>query len=585
MDLDDVLHHAGDWDRYQHLLLWLVCLPACIPCGFAAFNQVFMDRMPEHWCKVPTLISAEWTAEDRKAASIPKLGTLYSQCLMYDLNYTDILLENGGNKSLDEAAITSCTDGWEYDKVDVPSSIVIDFELVCSKSLYPTLGLSALNVGGLVGVLLFGYLNDRIGRKKNYFLCLTVEIVFGIATAFAPNVTWWIIFRFFVGLTIPAILHIPFVICLEAVAPSKRTLVSFYSNMFYVVGLMGFSGLAYSTTQWRVIALSTSVPFVLYFLYIIFLPESMRWLLSQGRVKEVVEMLNKIASINRRYIPEEILQKFTETMEHQRDQADCLRNGKRANLRDLLQTPNMRMKTLIISLSWVVNETTYVGLSYYGPSMGSDPYLSFFLSSVVEIPGYIFCLLLMDRWGRRMTLCSCMILSGVAAISTALLPTDAEMLTLILYLIAKCTIAGGTMIIFQFGGELYPTEVRGVGIGLASFLGGIGLTLIPFINYLGKQWLVLPIVTMGAFSIAGGIVTLKLPETLGAKLPQTLEEGEDFGKDFKGWAHTIQQISRILPKSLRCREKQQEVVNLEQTGSHPNAPCIVPCEHVQDQEL
>ena len=46
------------------------------------------------------------------------------------------------------------------------------------------------------------------------------------------------------------------------------------------------------------------------------------------------------------------------------------------------------------------------------------------------------------------------------------------------------TIAGGTLIIFQFGGELYPTEVRGVGIGLASFLGGIALTIIPFINYL-----------------------------------------------------------------------------------------------------
>ena len=124
--------------------------------------------------------------------------------------------------------------------------------------------------------------------------------------------------------------------------------------------------------------------------------------------------------------------------------------------------------------------------------------------------------------------------------------TDAEILTLALFLIAKCTIAGGTMIIFQFGGELYPTVVRGVGIGLASFLGGIGLTLIPFINYLGTQWLVLPIVMMGSFSIAGGIVTLKLPETLGAKLPQTLEEGEDFGKDFEGWADTIQQISRWL---------------------------------------
>lgn len=73
MDLDDVLPHVGDWNRYQHLLLWLVCLPACIPCGFAAFNQVFMDRVPEHWCKVPSLLTDEWSVEQRKAASIPKL--------------------------------------------------------------------------------------------------------------------------------------------------------------------------------------------------------------------------------------------------------------------------------------------------------------------------------------------------------------------------------------------------------------------------------------------------------------------------------------------------------------------------------
>jgi hypothetical protein len=73
MDLDDVLHHAGDWGKYQHLLLWLVCLPACIPCGFAAFNQVFMDRVPDAWCKIPELMSAEWSPENRKTVSIPKL--------------------------------------------------------------------------------------------------------------------------------------------------------------------------------------------------------------------------------------------------------------------------------------------------------------------------------------------------------------------------------------------------------------------------------------------------------------------------------------------------------------------------------
>ena len=73
MDLDDVLHQIGDWDRYQHLLLWLVCLPACIPCGFNAFNQVFMDRTPDHWCRVPQLMDDfNLTLQQRKSLSIPQ---------------------------------------------------------------------------------------------------------------------------------------------------------------------------------------------------------------------------------------------------------------------------------------------------------------------------------------------------------------------------------------------------------------------------------------------------------------------------------------------------------------------------------
>lgn len=73
MDLDDILHEIGDWDRYQHLLLWLVILPACIPCGINAFNQVFMDLVPDHWCYVPQLLSeTNLTLEQRKAISLPK---------------------------------------------------------------------------------------------------------------------------------------------------------------------------------------------------------------------------------------------------------------------------------------------------------------------------------------------------------------------------------------------------------------------------------------------------------------------------------------------------------------------------------
>lgn len=42
----------------------------------------------------------------------------------------------------------------------------------------------------------------------------------------------------------------------------------------------------------------------------------------------------------------------------------------------------------------------------------------------------------------------------------------------------------------------------------------------------------LPLVVMGAVSVVGGITALRLPETLNCPMPQTAEEGEEFGKDW-----------------------------------------------------
>jgi OCT family organic cation transporter-like MFS transporter 4/5 len=44
----------------------------------------------------------------------------------------------------------------------------------------------------------------------------------------------------------------------------------------------------------------------------------------------------------------------------------------------------------------------------------------------------------------------------------------------------------------------------------------------------------MPLVVMGVVSVVGGLVSLRLPETLGAALPTTIQEGEEFGKEF-GW--------------------------------------------------
>lgn len=48
----------------------------------------------------------------------------------------------------------------------------------------------------------------------------------------------------------------------------------------------------------------------------------------------------------------------------------------------------------------------------------------------------------------------------------------------------------------------------------------------------GRENLVLPLLIMGILSVIGGITGLRLPETLHYKLPQTVEEGEEFGKNW-----------------------------------------------------
>lgn len=203
----------------------------------------------------------------------------------------------------------------------------------------------------------------------------------------------------------------------------------------------------------------------------------------------------------------------------------------------------MRLKTILITLNWFANETVYLGLSYYGPSLGNNPPLSFFLSSLVELPSYALCWYVMDRFGRRWPMCLLMILGGISCVITVLLPEDSETETLILYLISKSMICGSFLIIYPFAGELYPTQARGVGIGFSSYVGGLGLIIIPFITYLGRDNLRLPLIIMGFIVIAGGFTGLRLPETLHSRLPQSLEEGEQFGKDW-----TMNDCMTCIPK-------------------------------------
>lgn len=212
-------------------------------------------------------------------------------------------------------------------------------------------------------------------------------------------------------------------LALELVGPNYRSFVTVMICLFYTFGLMILALITYLVRDWMYLALATSAPFVLYYFYWFFLPESPRWLLARGKLEEASKVLESLARINNKELPTSFKQQLKQRMLCKRTLSEEEAYKRRPACSDLLASPNMRLKTLLITLNWFANEVVYVGLSYYGPSLGSNEYISFFLSSAVEIPSCFACWLVMDRWGRRWPLCLCMIISGVSCIATVLLPS------------------------------------------------------------------------------------------------------------------------------------------------------------------
>ncbi|XP_004931685.2 beta-alanine transporter [Bombyx mori] len=538
MDFDAILEDVGPFGTYQKLVIYLVLLPAVIPCGFHAYAQLFMAADVKHWCRVPEL---EHVADQDlvKNLSIPlelKNGVLqYSSCTMYNLNYSEIvksyqnLVDAAANKA--PADIIPCTQGWIYDKSIYKSTIVTEWNLVCNKDFYSTLGLVLLAAGGIIGNYIFGYLQDSLGRKPSFFIYLLIECIFGIATAFAQNYIIWIIYRIGVGFTVPAIMTTPYVLAIELVGPRYRTLCTIISNIAYSMGLILLAGVVYLVRDWRPLALATTLPFLCFFLYLWPMPESPRWLLARGQFDKAEAILKTMARINGKSLPANYMVHLHRKYETDKQHHEVKKfKARKYGIMDLFRTPNLRKKTIIITFIWFTNTSVYVGLSYYAPVLGGDEFLNFFLAGVVELPTYLFLWPSMERLGRRWTLCMSMVVGGVACLTTFLVQHEANV-TLALYCVGKMGISSSFVVLPLMASELYPTVVRGLGMSLSSVLGMLGPIFIPLVNYLGSDIMVLPLIIMGALLVAGGIASLLLPETLNQNLPQTLEDGEKMGLD------------------------------------------------------
>ncbi|XP_032431458.1 solute carrier family 22 member 5-like isoform X2 [Xiphophorus hellerii] len=499
-DYEEIVAFLDQWGCFQKAVFLLLCA-SIIPNGFGAFNLVFLTDVPDHHCFIPDLnLSEEW-----RKSIIPKTVLNGKQelnrCSRYRLdvvqNLSDRGLIPGRDINLTDLEEERCVDGWSYSTDIYLSTVVTEFDLVCSDQWAQPFTTSVFFIGVLVGSFFSGQLSDRYGRKPILFATMAAQTIFTFAQVFSTSWTMFVILLFFNGL--------------GQISNFVAALVLGFS-----VGYILLPVVAYFLRDWKSLLMALSLPCLAYIPLWWLLPESPRWLLSRGRVKEAEAVIRKAARWNKVQTP---------TVIFETDSVNETKSDKKpSSVLDLFRNSSIRIITVILCLVYFAMTTGYFSLSFNTAQLHADPYMSCFIAAVVEIPAYVSSWIALRFLPRRLSVSGTLILGSLPLFILLLVPEDLFGVSLALEMVGKYAFTTGASLMFAYTTELYPTSLRNTATGTTTTVSRTGSCISPFLLSLDGYFSFLPYVTIGSLGAVTAFVALLLPETFKQPLPETLQQ-------------------------------------------------------------
>lgn len=495
-DYDEITAFLGEWGPAQKLIFLLLTV-SVIPNGFSPFSIIFVGDTPEHRCSIPGNLNLSQAWMNRTIPQVPGTQVQYSQCSRYRLDVIRSLSEVFPDPDLlnvsgiDEEP---CLDGWDYSQDQYTSTIISEWDLVCDDTWKEPFATSLYFFGMMIGSGGSGIISDRFGRKIVLFGTMAVQILFNLLLTLSPSWEIFCLINFCRGIGEMSNYVTAFVLGSEILQKSIRVAFSTFGiGCLYAVGYMMLSFVAYFVRGWRMLILTLSLISLLYIPLWWFIPESPRWLLSKGRVKEAESIIRLMAKKNGITPPAAL---FTDDeLEHMQN-----KQAKSVPVIQLIKSRNILVITVISMLIWMIVAIGYFGLSLNVPKLHGNDYLNCFLFGAIEIPGYIASWLILQKCPRRLSHVGILVLSGGVLLIMNLIPSNHPIST-VLVLIGKLGSTCAFSMIFAYVSELYPTPLRNTGFGVSSMASRAGSIIAPYIVLLGIYQENLPFIVLSLIHI------------------------------------------------------------------------------------
>ena len=368
---------------------------------------------------------------------------------------------------------------WAADAMQV---IAVGF---AAPSIMATFGLDravALQVGTLfflgmfVGAFVFGRVADRIGRRNVLLLTVTADAVFGLASVFAPSFQFLLVLRFLTGVAVGGTLPVDYAMMAEFLPPKNRGRWLVVLEGFWAVGTIVVALTAWiAATQgaaapWRWIFLVAALPAVIGIFLRLWVPESPMFLLKSGQPDKARTVVNRVLTANGATpLPPDTELVLTAPPE----------GAPRSIFAGSLLKP-----TLGILAVWFLVSLSYYGVFVWVPGWLANEgmgwvrgYGFLVILALAQVPGYALAAYGVERWGRRPTLMGFLLLSALACFLFTLSMSPSLVATSLL--VMSFALLGCWGALYAFTPELYPTNLRGTGMGTASAVARLGGIFAP----------------------------------------------------------------------------------------------------------